>query len=623
MYAFFITDAVYDELLEKANAVASARVDALFGPQQQQQPVDSSEARSLSTETRSRGSQKQSTHSIVSHNKSYEAQETKDTTVKPDTTSKLEDTRLPQSSHINDVGPNKSRKTYADTSKTPLMNITRHSKIRTFSVPINTTTNLEFDKPVRAEPQSLHTSSQHSTQRTSAFTDTENFFTPIEVQLPVKRTKEVHRVSANKPQRYHKERQTESTVHTKGFSSKPTKPINNWSTPPAPEVYQANSVDYSYKSKRAVSPIDLTDNFYSETTTRKLKPKDKKIYSHSTTEKVPIPSYEKEEGEEHISIEVGHLRDVELPEVNANSFGSPPKAVQDYFSKSHFEFQASDWPLITPPIEKYRQRVVDKYLADKTRGGTRTYKSTFGHSSSYDPELEGYSPSTAALLARPPPPQPILYEPKSRSTTRLNTSYTLSSSPEPSTSYYHTHHIRVPRPAYHADTDLTDGYYSDPEDFIKNTVQRLESKDANLIPVDLHYSDYSDEDHTTQKRTERETIVQEQFVPKTESFFTPIEVELPSRKTKEVRRITEQSVYKDNRRSAEPPVQQRHQHLVYANGLDDIERNVEYVDPRQSRKPARETANRTNMSYVMNEQRYSSGQGRQQSHRHHAQVNAK
>ncbi len=622
----FITDSVYDELLEKANAVASARVDALFGPQQQQQqPVDSSASRSQRTETRSYSSDTKSQQISTP----YQAHRAKDISLRRKNGSTLEDTILPRSSHINDAGPIRSHKTYTDTSNTSLMNIAKQSQIRTFSVPINTTTNLEFDKPVRAEPQTFHTSNRQSTlnhqstQKSSAFADSNNFFTPIEVQLPTKRTEEVHRVSASKPQRPHTDQQIKSSVHSKAFSGKPTKPKSSSSNHiPAPQIYQANSVDYSYNSRRNVSPIDLTDNFYTETTTRKLKPKDKKIYSHSTTEKVPIPSYEKDEVSEYVSLDVGHLRDVDLPEVSANSFGSPPKAVQDYFSKSHFEYEASDWPLQTPPIEKYRQRVVDKYLADKTRGGIRTYKSTFGHSSSssYSPELEGYSKSTAALLARPPPPEPILYKPKSRSTTRLNTlntSYTLNSSPEPVTGYYTAYLTRGTRPLIHRDADLTDGYYSDPEDFIKNTVQRIESKDDHLIPVDVQYSDNSEEEHTLKKHTERKQTVDERFSPHIENFFTPIEVELPSKRTEEVRRVTKQSVY--NNRSTKPSIQQEWAH---ANGLDDIESNVQYIDPRQSRKPPPERTNRSNMSYAMNDHRSSSGQARQHHHRQNAQVNA-
>ncbi len=190
-------------------------------------------------------------------------------------------------------------------------------------------------------------------------------------------------------------------------------------------MQQASQVDYTYaSSERNIEPIDLTDSFQSTIERRKLKPKDQKIYSNFTTEKKPIETFgpQTEEEYEKISVEVGHLRDVALPEVNANSFGNN-KALKDFMSKSHFEYQSSDCPLITPPIEKYRQRVVDKYLAGKTRGGTRTYKSTFGYSSSGGLEVGGgFSNSTSSLLAKPPPPEPILHKTKSKSTTRL-TSY--------------------------------------------------------------------------------------------------------------------------------------------------------------------------------------------------------
>ena len=144
----------------------------------------------------------------------------------------------------------------------------------------------------------------------------------------------------------------------------------------SPDIYEDRGYDYSYVT----------------TATRKVKPKDQKILSYETTEKVPIltaSSPEVEESFEKITIETPHVSDIPPPEVSAHHFGSPPKKLIDSLSKSHFEFSASDAPLITPPIERHRQAVVDKYLADKTRGGNSQLQIIVGGRIRWRPNIRG------------------------------------------------------------------------------------------------------------------------------------------------------------------------------------------------------------------------------------------
>ena len=265
---------------------------------------------------------------------------------------------------------------------------------------------------------------------------------------------------------------------------------------PSPDIYEDRGYDYQYVT----------------TETRKVRPKDQKILSYETTEKVPIlvaSSPEIDESFEKISIETPHIAGIPLPEISAHQFGSPPRKLIDSLSKSHFEFSASDAPLLTPPIERHRQGVVDKYLAGKTRGGTRTYKSSWavGSGGAQTSSTGGVRGGGTLGSFERSAPEPILYEAKPRARSSYQVKSTTSthspfighstSRTESRFSSPHQNHVTL----------------SDPERFIASSVQRAARRDEHLQPLNVSYGEFSDEENTSPRSAQPSTQSDEEFIP--------------------------------------------------------------------------------------------------------------
>ena len=354
----------------------------------------------------------------------------------------------------------------------------------------------------------------------------------------------------------------------------------------SPDIYEDRGYDYSYVT----------------TETRKVKPKDQKILSYETTEKVPIltaSSPEVEESFEKITIETPHVSDIPLPEVSAHHFGSPPKKLIDSLSKSHFEFSASDAPLITPPIERHRQAVVDKYLADKTRGGTRSYKSSWAVGSGGAQTSVGGGGVLASFDRQVP--EPILYEPTRRRGTH-NSSYEVKTTSKHTPFIGHSTARTTTRFSSPHQNHVS---YSDPEHFIASTVQRSAQRDENLQPLKIIYGEFSDEDNTSPRSVQPSTQSDEEFVP--------IKVEVSRNKlrqnpsgTNKVKK-TVKTVTTTHR---EPHISHNNQNSLHRireevpdgyhgvfeiedldDEIEDLNGTVEYVDSRQYRAPVNTSRN--------------------------------
>ncbi len=336
---------------------------------------------------------------------------------------------------------------------------------------------------------------------------------------------------------------------------------------PTPDIYEDRGYDYSYVT----------------TETRKVRPKDQKILSYETTEKVPIltaPSPEVEENFEKITIETPQLN-IKLPEVSAHRFGSPPRQLIENLSRSHYEFQASDAPLYTPPIEKYRQAVVDKYLADKTRGGTRTYKSSWTVGSNRGAET---SVGGGAFPDRPPP-EPILYQSKPRVKSSYHTK-SLHTESIPGPFFANTIHSKKVnysnRHQNHVD-------FSDPENYIASTVYKSNQRNENLQPLTVTYGEFSDEENTSPRSAQPSTQSDEEFVPVKVEVVRKGNVPSSQSGTKKVKRTT-QTVTTTRSRPHAPQVlrefpdnYQGDHNLDLTDEIEDLNGSVEYVDSRAYR----------------------------------------
>ena len=363
----------------------------------------------------------------------------------------------------------------------------------------------------------------------------------------------------------------------------------------SPDIYEDRGYDYSYVT----------------TETRKVKPKDQKILSYETTEKVPIltaSSPEVEESFEKITVETPHVSDIPLPEVSAHHFGSPPKKLIDTLSKSHFEFSASDAPLITPPIERHRQAVVDKYLADKTRGGTRTYKSSWAVGSG-----GAQTSSSGGVLSSfdRQVPEPILYEPRRRAAAH-NSSYEVKTTSKHTPFIGHSTSRTTTRFSSPHQNHVS---LSDPEHFIASTVQRSTQRDENLQPLKIIYGEFSDEDNTSPRSVQPDNTSPRSVQPSTQSDeeFIPIKVEVSRNRLRQnpsgtnkvkktVKTVTtthrEPHLSHNNQNSLHrirEEVPDGYQGVFEIEDLDDeiedLNGTVEYVDSRQYRAPVNTSRN--------------------------------
>ena len=392
----------------------------------------------------------------------------------------------------------------------------------------------------------------------------------------------------------------------KGLFSSRVKSSQNWvrSFPG-----RSGNSEIHYSDSSAASPDIYEDRGYDyryvTTETRKVKPKDQKILSYETTEKVPIltaSSPEVEESFEKITIETPHVSDIPLPEVSAHHFGSPPKKLIDSLSKSHFEFSASDAPLITPPIERHRQAVVDKYLADKTRGGTRSYKSSWAVGSG-GAQTSSSSSAGGGVLASfdRQVPEPILYEPRRRGT--HNSSYEVKTTTSKNTPFIgHSTSRTTTRFSSPHQNHVS---YSDPEHFIASTVQRSAQRDENLQPLKIIYGEFSDEDNTSPRSVQPSTQSDEEFIP--------IKVEVSRNKLKQNPSGTnkvKKTVKTVTTTHREPHISHNNQNSLHRireevpdgyhgvfeiedldDEIEDLNGNVEYVDSRQYRAPVNTSRN--------------------------------
>ncbi len=325
-----------------------------------------------------------------------------------------------------------------------------------------------------------------------------------------------------------------------------------------PEIYEDRGHEYSYVT----------------TETRKVRPKDQKILSYETTEKVAIPQTPVQEVEEFekISIETPHISGLPLPEISAHKFGSPPTKLVENLQKSHFEFTASDAPIPTPPIEKYRQAVVDKWLEGKTRGGTRTYRSSWAVGNRG--AQTSSQPTSALAQFERLPPEPILYQPSTRTK-----------------SSYHTKSIHtesIPGPFFaNKHSDFFDS--EDPGNYIASTVYRTAQRDKSRKPVTVTYGEFSDEENTSPRSVQPSTQSDEDFVPIKVEVVRKQRVPAQTKKVKKTTKTVTTS--RSGGRAPHGFYEVRDQN----DEIDDLNGTVEYVDSREYRNtsPMRRSTQRS------------------------------